>query len=318
MSASFYSLFYRRTIRPDRLSEEIRPSTVFVSAFNSSERVRRVFDGVQADRKIWLVHPEYQYLPFDLPAGETAVFPALVDEVSQVTELLDAIGDPTTMSLCIDITGFMRHVLIFLFAKLAHLGVRDVQVLYSEPDTYTNQEDTVFSTKTSGTVRPVRGMRAVNNENASVVLLLGVGFDHKLISEVMNHKENVEVFPILGFPPLSPDMYQQSALRASASGGQALEDAWLTNRRFAPANDPFATAAVISEIIGQLDRGGNPPNVYLSPLSTKAQALGFAIYWILEGRNRGGVSILLPECVTYSRETSHGIRRLQSFDVELM
>ena len=38
----------------------------FVSAYNDSDRVRRVFDMVDAGRKQWLVHPEYGYNPAEL------------------------------------------------------------------------------------------------------------------------------------------------------------------------------------------------------------------------------------------------------------
>ncbi|MDC5141190.1 hypothetical protein NRA28_16210, partial [Acinetobacter baumannii] len=82
-------------------------------------------------------------------------------------------------------------------------------------------------------------------------------------------------------------------------------------------NNPFATAQVISELIKELDLENNKKNnLYLSPLSTKAQTLGFAIYWALEGSTRD-ISILLPECLTYSRETSKGLKRLWLYDVEL-
>jgi hypothetical protein len=189
--------------------------------------------------------------------------------------------------------------------------------VYSEPEAYSKQEATVFSTQTTGRVRAIAGMRLSNNEDAQDALVLGVGFDHALINEVMNNKDHVVVYPILGFPPLSPDMFQQSAIRASHSGGPALEEAWITNRRFAPANDPFATAGVVAELVRKIDGARLPPNVYLSPLSTKVQALGFALYWVLEGKGRGAVSMLLPECETYSRETSTGLKRLWTYEVEL-
>lgn len=112
-------------------------------------------------------------------------------------------------------------------------------------------------------------------------------------------------------------MYQQSAERASQSGDVAIERDWIANRKFAPANDPFSTAGVVGDIVAGIDKTGIPANIYLSPLSTKVQALGFAIYWQLEGRSRGATTILLPECLTYSRETSVGLKRLWTYTVEL-
>jgi len=203
---------------------------IFVSAFNSSSRVQSVFEKTPAHRKIWLLHPEYQYSANDFPNDGEIVAPHSNDERIQVDELLKAIEPLDELTLCIDITGFMRHVLIFMIAKLAMSGVRKFTALYSEPESYSKQEATEFSTRTSGVVRPIHGMRANNNDNAQDALLLGIGFDHKLINEVINNKDHVVVYPILGFPPLSPDMFQQSAIRAAQSGGPALEDAWISNR----------------------------------------------------------------------------------------
>ena len=83
-----------------------------------------------------------------------------------------------------------------------------------------------------------------------------------------------------------------------------------------PNYDPFSTAAAVRSIVDEVDRQGTPANIYLSPLATKVQTLGFALYWQLEGRRRGGISILLPECSTYSRETTIGLKRLWSYTVE--
>ena len=162
----------------------------------------------------------------------------------------------------------MRHVIAFLFAKLAVSGISKVFVLYSEPISYNKQEDTIFSTTTSGRVRPVRGMGGANNARAKDHLVIGVGYDHKLISEVSNFKDDAAIHPLFALPSLSADMYQQSAVKAAESGDVALRTEWITNRRFAPANDPFSTAAVVSELVASIDRIGEPANIYLSPLST--------------------------------------------------
>ena len=48
---------------------------------------------------------------------------------------------------------------------------------------------------------------------------------------------------------------------------------------FAPANDPFVTAQELKLFIEKLNGRKEITNIYLSPLSTKAQALGFALYF---------------------------------------
>lgn len=311
-----YSIYYRRPIRIDKIGTQLEKFDVFVSAFNSSDRIGGVFADVRADRKVWLIHPEYQYAPLDLPAGQETITPSGVDEVVQVKALLDRLGDLSGKSLCIDATGLMRHVLAFLVPKLASLGLTEFTVLYSEPQAYKRQENTAFSTRTSGIVRPVRGTGGSPDPSARNVLVIGVGYDSKLIAEVAAHKDGADVYPLFAFPSLSPDMYQQSAISAVSSGEVAVPEQWITRRRFAPANDPFSTAAALRSIVDEVDRQGSPANIYISPLSTKVQTLGFALYWQLEGRLRGGISILLPECRTYSRETTVGLKRLWSYTVE--
>jgi len=304
-----YSIFYRRTVCVERMSCELPQFDIFVSAYNSSGRVRQVFADIRARQKYWLIHPEYYYSTVEEPTGFPKINPSQRDEVTQVNELLAKIGNLSKKTICIDITGMMRHVLMFLVAKFAHMGVKEFTALYSEPDAYLKQEETTFSTTTSGKPRPIGGMGGSTHSAGRDHLIIAVGYDHKLISEVANHKDSSTVYPVFGFPSLSADMYQQSAVCASKSGDIALERDWVSNRKFAPANDPFSTASIVSEIVRDIDRKGGAANVYLSPLSTKAQALGFAVYWLLEGRSRDATIMLMPECLTYSRETSIGFNQ---------
>ena len=125
-----YSMYYRRPIRVDKISVELEKFDIFVSAYNSSDRIGGVFTDVRADRKVWLIHPEYQHAPLDLPVSHETVMPPGVDEVVQVKSLLDRLGELKGKSLCIDATGFMRHVLAFLVPKLANIGLTEFTVLY--------------------------------------------------------------------------------------------------------------------------------------------------------------------------------------------
>jgi len=311
-----YSIFYRRCIQVDRLDKELGRFDAFISAYNSSDRVKTAFDRVRAKKKIWFIHPEYQYSQIEHPTGHAVVAPAMGDEIFQIDSLLASVQNVDRISLCIDITGFMRNSLAFLIPKLAHLGVKSFTAIYSEPISYSNQEATQFTTTTSDVVRPVRGMYGTPGGGTNH-LLMAVGYDHQLISQVFSYKNNVVTHPLFAFPSLSADMYQQSALRAEKSGEIVLKEDWINNRFFAPANDPFATAGMVSERVRHIDRKGSGENVFLAPLSTKAQVLGMSLYWLLEGRTRGRCTVLLPECLTYSRETSTGLKRLWSYEVEL-
>lgn len=114
-----YSIFYRRSISVNRIHKELPAFDVFLSAYNSSDRVSRVFRDVVAGQKYWVLHPEYCYAPLDEPIGDPIIRPLDLDEVAQVNNIIDSLGGSAGLggvSLCIDITGLMRHVLAFLLS----------------------------------------------------------------------------------------------------------------------------------------------------------------------------------------------------------
>jgi hypothetical protein len=312
-----YSIFYRRSVDINKISNQLPVFDLYIAAYNSSDRVRKTFEQVRAKQKIWHIHPEYKYGGHEEPTGYVKSRPSDIDERHQVETLLNATGDLTGKHICIDITGFMRHVLVFLVAKLASLQIKEFTAVYSEPDAYIRQENTSFSTTTTGRVRPVKGMSGRNSSLAEDVLIMAAGFDHRLMNEVTNSRDFVSVYPVFGFPSLSADMYQQSAVRASESGAVVFSDGWTTNRRFAPASDPFATAEAVANVVEGIEAKGVSHNYYLAPLSTKAQALGFAIFWHYESNLNRSIVMLFPECLTYSRETSVGFKRLWAYNIEL-
>ena len=88
------------------------------------------------------------------------------------------------------------------------------------------------------------------------------------------------------------------------------------NPAFAPANDPFATAAVLHDIFEE-ERARRPVrNLYLSPLATKAQALGFALFYVFECENEP-VSFLYPFAEKYGRGSATGYSGTCRYYVEL-
>jgi hypothetical protein len=149
------------------------------------------------------------------------------------------------------------------------------------------------------------------------VLIIGAGYDDKLIAEIAEHKDQASKIQVFGLPSLRADMYQENVLRAhraeSAVGTPIHHD---SSSFFAPANDPFVTAAVLQEIVNGLRQRERITNLYLSPLATKAQLLGFSLYYLAECRN-AAVSMLFPFCAAYARETTKGLTRIWKYTVEL-
>jgi hypothetical protein len=315
-----YSIYYKRSFVPAQGWADPMGWDMFVSAYNASERVRAVFDQVDAPQKLWVVHSEYGFDAQDLPPG--AIFTSTADgEAEFVLELIaDMVSrgfDPVRTSLCVDITGMLRPHLLFLVMALERLGVRRLQVLYSEPDYYRRKGATSFSAGTISGVRQVAGYEGIGNpDTADDLLIIGMGFDAQLVKEVAEDKDKAEKIQLFGLPSLRADMYQQSVLR-SREVADLLGDPNFSpgHRATAPANDPFVTASVLSEVVAARETKRPPTNLYLCPLGTKVQALGFSLFFLAEcrGTNR---SILFPFSTRYSPETTEGLSRVWLYSVE--
>jgi hypothetical protein len=319
MNISPYSILYRKELAVAK-PWSFPPWDVFISAFNSSDRVREVYSKVPAKHKFWMIHSEYGYGASELPSGNCYVSTSsseadytrgLVDRVEQV------VGAPIgSLSICIDITGFMRPHLIFLPYYLKTKGVIKYDVLYSEPMYYAKKEQTVFSEGTI-VVRQIEGYEGVNStDQSNDFLIVGAGYDHRLIKAVAENKDKADKVQIYGLPSLRPDMYQENVMRArraaDAIGANKVFD---RDSFFAPASDPFVTAEIVSEIVKLRKRSAPISNLYLSPLATKPQALGFALFYLSECAGTAA-SILFPVSSKYARETSVGLERVWQYTVE--
>ncbi len=293
---------------------------LFVSAYNSSQRVQYVFQQASAPHKHWLIHTEYGYRPEDFPTtGCSNVFCS--DQtyegvfIRRYVDSLSALGiDIRTASICVDITGFMRPHLMFMVRYFHHLGVKKFDAIYSEPRQYADKEETTFSDGAIDIVRQVASFEGTISADTNLdLLIIGAGYDYRLIAEVAEDKDKAEKIKILGLPSLRADMYQENVLRAYLASDAVGEHQ--SCEYFAPANDPFSCATVLSEIVEERTRNAGISNLYLSPLATKPQALGFALFYIGEciGKN---ASIIFPFSASYSKETSGGIARVWKFTIE--
>jgi hypothetical protein len=313
-----YNIFYKQELPVGSDWAGLRWD-VFVSAFNSSNRVQLIYDRVSAVRKYWLIHKEYQYRQDELPTDK--VVHQSDDEAASIKELIELIeadaGCPIKdLSICIDLTGFMRPHLLFLVLFLSYRDAKKFDVLYTEPERYVKKEKTVFS-EGSIVVRQIAGFEGVNNaDHSDDLLIIGSGYDYRLHKAVAENKDKADKIQIYGLPSLRADMYQENVLNAyraaDAIGVNKITD---IEAVFAPANDPFVTATVLSEVIDRRQRIRTISNLYLSPLATKAQALGFGLYYVAEGKGTS-TSILFPVSANYVRETSHGVSRVWMYTVE--
>ncbi len=310
-----YSICFREALSPGRLASVSTTWDTFISAYNASERVIRVFDQVRARRKIWVVQAEYGFEDRAVP--EDAFVARTRDEALFWRQFGEFAGrDWDTGSVCIDITGFMRPQLVFLVLWLLGIKQRPFAALYSDPTHYAKREDTVFSRGPVVTVRQIHGCEGFHLPDSTPdCLVVGMGYDDELVRRVAEWKEDARKVQLFGLPSLEADMYQESVLRCSRAS-EALGTLG-DERCFAPANDPFATACVLQERVREEAAYSAVTNLYLAPLGTKPQTLGFALLFATELR-RTASSIIFPFTDGYEQETSRGLARTWMYDVECL
>ncbi|MGR0160238.1 hypothetical protein [Paenarthrobacter nitroguajacolicus] len=319
MTSIDYSIFAKDTVLPIGIREE--SYDIFISAFNSSERVRRVFDDVRSASKTWIVHSEYGYRDDELPTGRSyapkASGSSPVDFWQDFFEWLSLPQEQGSLSVGIDITGMMRPHLMLLPLMLRLHGLSKVHFLYSDPTSYASGDATKFSKGPVGGVSVLPGMEGIHrsSSDASDLLIIGAGYDHGLVRAVAESKRSADHYLLVGLPSLQPHMYQESLLRLNEAK-ESITDFRKRSFLFAPAHDPFMTAHVLSSHVKQLRSEGRAENVYLSPVGAKTQVLGFTWYFLCEARDTS-TSMLFPFSSQYEQETSRGIACLHKFEMEL-
>jgi hypothetical protein len=313
-----YTIFYKTELNLETLRHQLWD--VFISAYNDTERVQNIFTACNATSKFWIVHQEYNFSPVDYPRGDNIYDGSASTGDSEdafVIGLLDAVGDLTGQRVCIDITGFMRPHLIFLIRLLADRGVKAFDALYTEPAQYKSRHSTQFA---RGNVTDVRAVAACGGShepslsNDEGLVIIAAGYEHQLISQVAVAKNACRKIQLIGFPPLQADFYQENRMQVHLAA-EALSAINVNQPIFAPANDPFVTAAVLQNTINR-ERLSGIKSVYLCPLASRPQALGFALYYLYEGRS-AAVDIIYPFSPSYARETATGVGRIWKYEVEM-
>lgn len=290
---------------------------LFVSAYNDSMRVRAVYDRVPAVERHWWVMPEYRYEREELPDIAASSFLADGDEATIINAGLEAVGfDRSRHSrLLFDITGMMRPHILFLMAHLADIGVTSFDLLYTEPEQYALKADTVFSIGEDVRVVTVNGyVGAHDTDTSGDVLVVGIGYDHHLISQALQAKEGARVVQLHSFPSLSADMYHESILRFDKVQSEQPRSG--DEIYYSSANDPFVTAASIESAVYSAGRHQRITNLYMTPLATKPQAVGFGLHYLRQLRG-APASIIYPSSPNYTRETTTGVGRSWIYPINL-
>ena len=311
-----YSVMYKGELPVTGLWPADVKWDIFISAYTAAERVRDVYEKAPAQSKHWLLFPEYGFTAGNYPSG---AFNSSVREEAEYIKSFwsQSVGDIGSRTIAVDITGFIRPYLIFLTRWLAGCGVRRFDALYTEPVIYGDREETKFSDEVVEEVRQIAGFEGTHSPDTSNDhLIIGAGYDHQLIAQVAENKEFSKKVQIFGLPSLRADMYQENVLRAykaeEAVGRDTVDE---SSSYFAPANDPV-TASTLQDIVARINARKPVTNLYISPLATKPQVLGFALYFLTERRNMA-TSLIFPFCRSYNPETTKGISRIWKYTVEL-
>lgn len=290
---------------------------VFLSAFNDSDRVEAVYRSLSALRKIWLVHGEYGYAAPKLPTEPFWETDASEGAIDAWERCFRELGLDPSLNIAIDITGMMRPHLVTLPLMLRRSGFTSVTFIYSDPQSYVSGQSTQFTkgpVESVGVLPGFAGLHATSH-GAKDCLIIGAGYDHDLVRAVAEHKRNAEHYLIVGLPALQPHMYQESVYRV-ARVKESLSGFRDRNLLFAPANNPFMTAQVLSDQVNRLRSGHSSYNFYLAPVGPKTQVLGFSLYYLCEGAGTT-TSIVFPRASRYNSETSRGIETVHLFHLEL-
>ncbi len=321
-----FAFFYKSKYNTADDLKQSKKYDLFLSAYNDSERVKTVFTEIDSILKHWIVFPQYLYEPSELPtivdSGEALfTFDPALNEGQIIRDYLkqSSIDFTNIKNICIDITGFIRPHLIFLIRYFSVIDVKSIDFIYTDPVKYIKKEQTDFSSEYTD-VRQIDGCQGIHNPDTNNdYLIIGAGYDNLRITDVSKSKANSKKVQLFGFPSLQPDMYQENILKAyiseeaTSNGRESFIDPDSTI--FAPANDPFVTANIIKQFVTKENKRKAMTNLYFCPLSTKAQTLGMALYFVTNCLEEN-VSIIFPICKQYSRETTEGIAKIWKYTVD--
>jgi len=285
-----------------------------ISTYVESERVKVVAKNIPC-KEIWWV--------LDGSTSADAIGTTMTFQITDESDgdISNALKEKGYKNICVDITGFVIPQLLILMRFLQVKGFREIDMIYTEPNRYKENEDTKF-TEQPTEVKQIMGYSGEHiSDMSNDLLVIAAGYDHSRIIEVATEKKSAKKVLLFGFPPCSPGMFQENILRAfqaeSAVGMDCFRNMDLNI--FAPANDPFETAQMLKEYVDKRQRtkNGQITNLYLSPLSSKPQALGMALYYIWEDGMRKEWSIIYPFCDQYNHDTTSGISKIWKFEVKM-
>jgi len=297
---------------------------IFISAYTNEDIVTKTFEQIKATQKLYLIFPEYKLDTSNINAEtfEHTVIDNNIKEAEYINAMCEQYIKPNiTNRVCIDSTGFNKPYLVYLLFYLNEINIKKVDFIYTEPQRYLKSDKTNFSKNIIESRNIVSPYEAYSRAGENDLFIINVGYDSKLVNKVINNVVAKEKKPLIGFPSLQAIMYQENILNLIKSRtelGIKENDELL----YAPANNPFITAHVISEYVQNYIEKypNNVKNIHLAPLATKAQTIGMALFYIFEKDIYDDLDINLhihyPFTNSYSASSSEGYFRINKYAIE--
>jgi len=155
-----YSIFYKEDYSINEI-KTLGPFNIFISSFDDCERTINVAKEIIADNKIWLIFPHYKIKNEAYPKDFRVYTNSSYKEDDYFQDFINENIIKSNASICIDITGFIRPHLLFLLKYLEVVGVKKVELLYTEPKKYLRADETSFSGFIDD-IRIIEGCTSVN------------------------------------------------------------------------------------------------------------------------------------------------------------
>jgi hypothetical protein len=273
----------------------------FISAFTLAERVNTLAREIKAKDKHLLAFDEYRFLSSELTPNCIKMPPGR--EAFVIEYYLKMYPLESGTRIAVDITGFLRPHLLFLLMRLHEFGLANVDLFYAEPIVYNAGSRTVFSFGRIDEVRQVDGYAGSHSSTLEAeMLIVGCGYDTRLIRAVAHDKQRARKVRMYPFPALQPHMYQESRIQVHSCKEDFVP---FEHQVFAPAYDPFATAMALERFINGFS--GGISDLFFCPLATKAQVIGFGLYYLDHRAEFPASSVLFPVASEYSKDTGKGL-----------
>lgn len=297
---------------------------LFISGYTKEDIVIKTFNNIKADKKVYLLFPEYNLNIKEIndEVFEHTIIDDNIKEAEYINEMCKKyICDKNIGKICIDTTGFIKPYLVYFLIWLKESKIGSVDLIYTEPQRYLKSDKTSFSENIIESRNIVSPYETYLKAGESDLFIINVGYDSKLVNKVINNVTAKEKKPLIGFPSLQSIMYQENILNLIKSRtelGIKENDELL----YAPANNPFITAHVISEYVDKYVtiNKDNVKNIHLAPLATKAQTIGITLFYIFENEKYSEKDICLhihyPFTNFYSASSSEGYFRINTYSIE--